>query len=162
MAKLGILPQGSVVCQSEKRNSQNRKKTTAARFPPNPRTHYVETDQVSNFTDELHLFAIGSSSKPQPIKCKALIEGKPNTMEFDTGAEVSLISEGTRESLFSLMQPAQSSIILKTYTVEVMPVVGELQVNVQYGEQTKRLRLIILLLALDPVSCAEIGYNILN
>ena len=83
-------------------------------------------------------------------------------MEVDTGTEVSLISEDTCESLFSLTQPAQSSIILKTYTGEVMPVVGELQVNVQYGEQTKRLRLIILLLALDPVSWAEIGYNILN
>ena len=65
-------------------------------------------------------------------------------MEVDTGAEVSLISEGTRESLFPLMQPAQSSVILKTYTEEVMPVVGELQVNVQYGEQSKRLRLIIV------------------
>ena len=41
------------------------------------------------------------------------------------------------------MQPAQSNVILKTYTGEVMPVVGELQVNVQYGEQTKRLRVII-------------------
>ena len=40
-----------------------------------------------------------------------------------------------------------------------MPVVGELHVNVQYGEQTKRLRVIILLLTLDPVSWAEIGYN---
>ena len=65
-------------------------------------------------------------------------------MEVDTGAEVSLISEGTRESLFSMMQPAQSSVILKTYIGEIMPVVGELQVNVEYGEQTKRLRLIIV------------------
>ena len=77
---------------------------------------------------QLHFFAIGSSPKPQPIKFQALIEGKPIAMEVDTGAEVSLISEGTRESLFPLMQPAQSSIILKTYTGEVMPVVGELQV----------------------------------
>ena len=60
-------------------------------------------------------------------------------MEVDTGAEVSLISEDTKKSLFPLMQPAQSSIILKTYTEEIMLVVGELQVNVQYGEQTKRL-----------------------
>ena len=91
-------------------------------------------------------------------------------MEVNTGAEVSLISEGTCESLFPLMQPAQSNVILKTYTGEVIPVVCELQVNVQYiyiyiyiyGEQTKRLRLIILLLAPDPVSWAEIGCNILN
>ena len=60
-------------------------------------------------------------------------------MEVDTGTEVSLISEGTRESLFPLMQPAQSSIILKTYTGEVMPVVGELQVNVQYVNRLKDL-----------------------
>ena len=97
VAMLGILLQGSAVCESEKRNSQNRQKNTAARFPPNPRTDYVETDQVSNSTDELHLFAIGSSANAQPIKCKSLID---YTMEVDTGTEVSLISEGTHESLF--------------------------------------------------------------
>ena len=153
----------AAVCQSGIRtSSQNRQKNTAARFPPNPRTHYFETDQVSNPIEELGLFTIGSLPKPQPIQCEVLIEGKSITMEIDTGAEVSLISEGTRESLFPLMQPAQSSVILKTYTGEVIPIVGKLQVNVQYGEQTKRLRVIILLLALDPVSWAEIGYNILN
>ena len=110
-------------------------------MPSNLRAHYIETEQVSNSNDELHLFVIGSSSKPQPIKCQVLIEGKPITMEVDTGAEVSLIPEGT---LFPSMQPAQSSAILKTYTEEVMPVVSELQVNVHYGEQTKRLRLIIV------------------
>ena len=82
----------------------------------------------------MHFFAIGSSPKPQPIKYEVLIEGKPITMEVDTGTEISLISEGTCESLFSMMQPAQSSVILKTYTGEVMSVVGELQVNVKYGK----------------------------
>ena len=61
-------------------------------------------------------------------------------MEVVIGAEISLISEATCESLFALMQPAQSSVILKTCTEEViMPAVGEVLVNVQYGEQTKRL-----------------------
>ena len=72
-------------------------------------------------------------------------------MEVDTGAEVSLFSEGIYESLFPMMQPAQSSVILKTYTGEVMPVVGELQVNVQYGEQTKRLRQLIIVAGTGPM-----------
>ena len=46
----------------------------------------------------MHLFTIGSSSEPQPIKCEVLIKGKSITMEVDTGAEISLISEDTHES----------------------------------------------------------------
>ena len=102
---------------TKKNKFSKQTENTAARFPPNPRTYYVETDQVSNSTDEFYLFAIGSSSKPQPIKCEVLIEGKPITMEVDTGAEVSLTSKFIRELLFPLMQPAQSSVILKTQDV---------------------------------------------
>ena len=40
-------------------------------------------------------------------------------MEVNTGAEVFLNSEGTREPLFQLIQEAQSSVILKIYTEEV-------------------------------------------
>ena len=66
-------------------------------------------------------------------------------MEIDTGAEVSIISEGTCQAIFPELQPVKSrNVLLKTYTNEVMAVVGELQVKVQYGEQTENLTLIVV------------------
>ena len=91
-------------------------------------------EEVSN-SDELHLFAIGTSSKPKPLTCEVIIEGSPLVIEIDTGAEVSIISEGTR-------QQVKSNVLLKIYTNQVMAVVGELQVKVQYGKQTENLNLI--------------------
>ena len=57
---------------------------------------------------------------------------------------MSVISEGTRQAVFPGLQPTKSSVLLKTYTNELMSVVGELQVAVQYGEQTETLKLIIV------------------
>ena len=108
------------------------------------RTHFVETEQVRDASDELHLFAIGTSSKPKPMTCEVIIEGSPLVMEVDTGAEVSIISEETRQAIFPALQPVKSSLRLKTYTNEVMSVVGELQVKVQYGKQTEALKLIVV------------------
>ena len=103
----------------------------------------METEEVSN-SDELHLFAIGTSSKPKPLTCEVIVEGSPLVMEIDTGTEVSVISEYTCQAIFPELQPTKSNVLLKTYTNEVMSVVGELQVKVQYGEQTENLKLIVV------------------
>ena len=108
------------------------------------RTYYLETDQVSNSMDDLHLFAIEASSKTKPIKCEVTIEGVPLIMEVDTGAEVSIISEATRKSLFPGLKPTRCNVVLKTYTEEVVPIVGELSIQVQYSDQTKQLKLIVV------------------
>ena len=139
----------ATVCNSGKSN-----KATPTRSPPqitpsqqskltSTRAHYMEKEEVSK-SDELHLFAIGTSSKPKPLTCEVIIEGSPLVMEIDTGAEVSIISEGTRQAIFPELQPVKSNVLLKTYTNEVMAVVGELQVKVQYGEQTENLNLIVV------------------
>lgn len=93
------------------------------------RAHYVETEEVSNTLDELHLFSIGTDSKPRPLTCELIIEGKPLVMEIDTGAEVSIISEGTHLAIFPGLQPIKSNVLLKTYTNKVMLVVGERKVK---------------------------------
>ena len=90
----------------------------------------METEQVSDASDKLHLFAIGISSKPKSLTCDVIIEGSSLVMEVDTGAEVFIISEDTRQAIFSALQPVKSSLQLKTYTNRVISVVGELQVKV--------------------------------
>ena len=139
----------ATVCSSGKSN-----KATPTRSPPqimpsqrskltSTRPHYIEMEEVSN-SDELHLFAISTSSKPKPLTCEVIIEESSLVMEIDTGAEVSIISEGTRQVIFPKLQPVKSNFLLKTYTNEVMAIVGELQVKVQYGEKIENLNLIVI------------------
>ena len=72
----------------------------------------MEAEEVSN-SDELHVFAIGTSSKPKPSTCEVIVEGNPLVMEIDTEAEVSVISEGTHQAIFPGLQPTKFSILLK-------------------------------------------------
>ena len=53
-------------------------------------------------------------------------------MELDTGAAMSLISEVTKDSLFSTVDSCPSDVVLRTHTSEVVSVVGEFDVLVQY------------------------------
>ena len=57
-------------------------------------------------------------------------------MEMDNEAEVSITSEGTHKTVFPELQPTKFIVLLKTYSNEVITVIGELSVKVQYGEQT--------------------------
>lgn len=91
------------------------------------------------------MFTIGAKpTKSSPIKCEVEIEGTPLVMEVDTGADVSIISDHTRRSLFPTFKLSTTNMVLKTYTEETMPVLGELNVTVQYGTQTKQLRLVVV------------------
>ena len=109
------------------------------------KTNYVDAEETSGSTAELHMFAIGvSSTKSSPIRCEVEIEGTPLTMEIDKGAEVSIISDDTRKSLFPQSKLSNTDMVLKTYTEQTMPVVGELNVTVRYGTQTKQLRLVVV------------------
>ena len=66
-----------------------------------------------------------------------LIKGKRLSMELDTGAEVSIISEKTREEIFPGKKLRPSDLKLKTYTNEPMKVTGTMNVKVHYEDQLK-------------------------
>ena len=65
-------------------------------------------------------------------------------MEIDTGAAVSLISDKTRRCLFpdAVVQPSHAS--LRTYSGEVIPVVGQLTVDVLHNTQHASLPLVVV------------------
>ena len=52
-------------------------------------------------------------------------------MEVDTGSAVSLISQHTQQKCFSQVNTA---VVLQTYTLETMAVLGVMMVQVKYGE----------------------------
>ena len=63
-----------------------------------------------------------------------------NKMELDAGASVSVISKTLyREPLQTTTCLKSTSIVLKTYRDQVVPVIGEIDVTVKYGKQQEIL-----------------------
>ena len=102
----------------------------------------VEADPAE---EELHLFTLERGSrKVKPIRYQLTLDGIPVWMELDTGAEVSVLPESTYLSLFPEKKLVMSAAILKTYTGEPIPVVGEIEVGVQYNSQALTARLVVV------------------
>ena len=85
---------------------------------------------------------VGKSST-KPICVEVRINGKPLSMKVDTGATVSLISYKRLKQVLPRIKINKTSVVLRTYTSEIIPVRGEVQVNVTYGEQRKKLTLYV-------------------
>ena len=107
--------------------------------------HLAEANDDSN-DEEYHLHTV-ASTVAKPIKATLRVEGKPLTMEVDTGAAFSVVSENTYNSTLGNIPLRKSNILLKTYTDERIPVAGQINVHVQYGEQ--RAALVLLVVAED-------------
>ena len=109
-------------------------------------THYLDTEAASTPPEEeLHFFAIQApTTKSSSIKCSVVAEGITLDMEVDTKAEISVISEQRCKLPFPHLSLCKIRVVLKTYTDENMPVVGELHVQVCYGMQCAHLKRVIV------------------
>ena len=58
-------------------------------------------------------------------------------MEVDTAAEVSLIAKKMRERLLPKVQLTKCNIILRTYSEQKLPVLGEISVQIYYQVQLR-------------------------
>ena len=107
------------------------------------RTKYVHREESEGTgNDDLEIYSIGKPST-QPIQVELRVNGKPLMMEMDTGAAVSLISKRKLREVLPKLKIRKSKVVLRTYTAESIPVEGEIQVTVQYGEQSKNLTLYV-------------------
>lgn len=81
-----------------------------------------------------------------PILATVKVNGVSLTMEVDTGASLSLVSEETYHQLWQLNQPQlqPSEKVLSTYTGESLKVLGSLLVSVEYGVQKSQLELLVI------------------
>ena len=106
------------------------------RPPGNDRTQYLEPSQQPEETErhELSTFTVGNKSH-FPIQVELKVDGKPLTMQVDTGAAVSILAADTFRKLFPNANLHPSTLLLRTYTGETMKVLGELPVRVQYDQQ---------------------------
>ncbi len=105
-------------------------------------THLVSEVEPDAYT----LFAI-TSSNSAPIYATVKINETELTLQVDTGASHSLISEATYSDLQKQEKvPAcsPSRVKLRTYSGESLEVLGQLTVNVCYKNQQQRLPLVVV------------------
>ena len=136
--KLGYI---ATVCRSRKpTNKQTRIKDVG-----NPRkTHnYLEELDSEHSRSESPLYAIRNNAHP-PLVFHVSVDSIKLPMELDTGTAMSIISEYTKNSMFPEKQMHSSGVVLRTYTAETVPILGELEVDVAYGKQNKKLSLLVV------------------
>lgn len=130
------------------RNSRQSLPPRNGRFGREESAYWVESDsglqeQLEDDGSEellvgevgaLSMFKVGTKSAGS-IAVQVKVNGKQLEMELDTGAAVSIITEEIVNKEFPGATVHPSTIVLKTYTGEVLNVVGELPVKVQYRDQ---------------------------
>ena len=62
----------------------------------------------------------------------------PVQMDLDTGASLSLLNKQTYDKISNL-QLRPTDVQVKTYTGEVLQILGEAKVMLNYGEQTQQI-----------------------
>ena len=72
------------------------------------------------------------------------INGKEIIMELDTGAAVSVISKELWKFMFPAVEVDSSEVRLTTYTKELLTIIGQRDVEVQYKDQKMNLILVII------------------
>ena len=104
-----------------------------------------QTNVLSNDEDTYSLFTV-TQPATQPLSATFKLNGVDLTMDIDTGTSVSIISEQTFKELWGQdRHPAlqHCGIRLRTYTGEILPIKGQIQVDVHYKDQIKTLPLIV-------------------
>ena len=113
----------SRIAQSSQNNAPDTRDSSKA-------THQVTQDSRDTDSSKYTLFTL-PCQQTKPLQTDIEIEGHHLSMEIDTGAAVSIISDRTRTSLPYLeklpLQPTQ--VTLRPYNGESIPVLGELLVN---------------------------------
>ena len=99
---------------------------------------------MDSLQEEYTLFAVGSTDGRSAIEVELELDEHRIRMEIDTGASLCLVSEATFKRLWPGRSLQPSTVRLKTYTREVLQVLGLAQVHVTGGKgQAADLPLIV-------------------
>ena len=135
------------VCRSPKKRQNQRHKpapaTKSNKRPAAQRYVATATDSESEGPEYLPLHTVGGGTTP-PIKVPLVINDTPITMELDTGAAVTIISEKHYQEHFASTHLQKSELLLKTYSGERLSVIGTMDAKVQYEQQTQELPLTVV------------------
>ena len=95
-----------------------------------------ETTSRLEYTEDARLLAVRERSSAPPYRVEFSVNGHPLSMEVDTGAAVSVAPESAITALLQTTNLEPTSVVLRTYTGEQIPVRGVLSVSVGYGGKT--------------------------
>lgn len=104
----------------------------------------IDSQEEQDSEEEYVLHHLPAKPGVEPYSVTVLIEGKSLQMEVDTGAVVSLVSEGTFRQLWPEKEIKKSVVRLCTYLGESLPILGELEVAVALEGQVNVLPLLVL------------------
>ena len=90
------------------------------------------------------LYTLGTMDKIKPLSVDVCIDGINLPMELDMGASVSLVSEKTFYHHWPSKELKESSVILRTYTGQVLKVMGCTDATVKYWSQEMQLPLMVV------------------
>ncbi|XP_033637865.1 uncharacterized protein K02A2.6-like [Asterias rubens] len=93
------------------------------------------------------MYKTSAQNKEPPLIANVLINKCKVSMEIDTGASVSIMSETTYDSIFKHKKPSLRTgehVELRTYTGQKIPVVGTCSVTVEHNDQKTQLSLLIV------------------
>ena len=134
-------------CRNKNPKQFKKKKN---KFDHKQTAHKLSAEPLNNNPPEKELTAYSlykMNSGTSPINVEVKLNDMPVTMELDTGASLSIMSESTFNKLWSgKSKPPLSAaeIELRTYTGELVDICGKINVNVSYGDSSKYLPLLIV------------------
>ncbi|KAI4895153.1 hypothetical protein NFI96_009265 [Prochilodus magdalenae] len=112
-------------------------------------TQYVEEEKTPNENGgESELFGMYSvyttCNGQKGIMVDVEVEGKPVSMQLDTGAAVTLVPERVYNVALSHLPLEESKMQLSTFSGENIPLLGQVTVKVKYEDQRANLPLVIV------------------
>ena len=135
-------------CRSQpKQYAPARGKKQSSRRGTSASVHQVEGEETDDDNDNLrYLFLVRSEhARAPPITAEVRVDGRLISMEVDTGASTSVMSESQFRELWPGRSLEPTRVRLRSYTRDEIPVVGSCVVEVNHESQPARqLRLIIV------------------
>ncbi|XP_046362411.2 uncharacterized protein K02A2.6-like [Haliotis rufescens] len=119
-----------------------KKKSSKVRYMDSTVEHELpdgSDEDADSYDDTLSntLFTVKSIAGDKPIYIPMCVEGSNISLELDTGAGVTLISEEQYKREFRHIPLKTTNLpYLETYTAEKLPVLGKIQLDVDYNEQS--------------------------
>jgi hypothetical protein len=129
---------------TKKKSVQHKKQKRKSKLNFVAESETQEEDNSGN--EHWPIFSLSEKSgRSKEIKISLTLEDELIEMDLDTGASLSVISEELyKTKLVEKVTLRPSRVILKTYSGEMLGVLGEINVHVKYQKQSKFLPVIVV------------------
>ena len=131
----------SKMCRSGRQQQRSKQRTRK----PHMQTHHVEDNNATRSDEEdTHRILRLTDSRAKPIQITVRVNKKLITMELDTGASSSMISQQTFAQIGHIRELKPSTVRLTSYSGHEIKVLGTVDVEVSYEGVQKVLPLLIV------------------